>query len=140
MKRGEIDAWLWEKFTTKILVDSGEWDIIGEVPTPWPCFVFVASDRAIKERAQEIRDMVDATRGVTTEFKQNAGESTLKYVMEHHAVGCKEDATEWLDGTQWACSLEVTEATLAKTQQALVTIGQLVDAVPHENLFASSIC
>lgn len=139
MKAGEIDAWLWEKFTTKFLVDSGEWDIVGEVPTPWPCFCFVASDRAIAEREQEIRDMVEVTRGVCTEYKQNAGESTLKYVMEHHAVGTKQDATEWLDGTHWACALEVTQQTLEKTQEALVTIGQLHEAVPCENLFAPSL-
>lgn len=43
MAKGEIDVWLWEKFTTKHLVDSGaacfrsplnacskEWDIVGE--------------------------------------------------------------------------------------------------------------
>jgi len=139
MKRGEIDAWLWEKFTTKFLVDSGEWDIVGEVPTPWPCFVFVASDRAIAERAQEIQSMVEVTRGMCSEFKQNAGESTLKYVMEHHAVGCKEDAIEWLDGTEWACGLEVTRETFAKTQEALITIGQLREAVAHETLFAPSL-
>jgi len=139
MAKGEIDAWLWEKFTTKHLVDSGEWDIVGEVPTPWPCFLFVASEAAILERPREIREMVAATQGVCQEFKANEGGATLAYVSEHHAVS-KEDAREWLDGTEWACALEVEEATLDKTQEALVTIGQLETKAPFSALYDPSLC
>ena len=37
LRAGQADVFLWEKYTTKFLVDSGEWRRIGEVPTPWPC-------------------------------------------------------------------------------------------------------
>lgn len=139
MSSGEIDAWLWEKFTTKHLVDSNEWDIVGEVPTPWPCFLFAASERALAERGEEIRKVVETTRGVCEEFKANAGGATLEYVSKHHALS-KEDAAEWLGGTEWACALEVQEATLRKTQEALITIGQLKEAVPSEQIFHSPLC
>eukprot|EP00928_Gymnodinium_smaydae_P099084 TRINITY_DN9363_c0_g1_i2.p1 TRINITY_DN9363_c0_g1~~TRINITY_DN9363_c0_g1_i2.p1 ORF type:complete len:346 (-),score=81.57 TRINITY_DN9363_c0_g1_i2:230-1267(-) len=139
MAAGEIDAWLWEKFTTKHLVDSGEWDIIGEVPTPWPCFLFVASQKAIQERPEAIRDFVRSTRAVCDEFKANAGGSTISYVSEHHQLR-PEDAEEWLSGTEWACSLEVTRETLRSTQEALVVIGQLTETTPDGNLIDSSLC
>jgi len=139
MAKGEIDAWLWEKFTTKHLVDSGEWDIIGEVPTPWPCFLFVASEKAIAQRSKEIGDVVEATKAVCDEFKANAGGKTLAYVSKNHAVS-EADAKEWLDGTEWACALEVTEGTLQKTQEALVTMGQLKEAVAHGTLHDTSLC
>jgi len=135
MASGEIDAWLWEKFTTKHLVDSGEWDIVGEVPTPWPCFLFVASEAALAERGQEIRSMVECTKTVCDEFKANAGNATVEYVSKNHALG-PEDAAEWLGGTEWACALEVQRKTLEKTQEALVTIGQIPEAVPFEKLYA----
>ncbi|CAK0789213.1 unnamed protein product, partial [Prorocentrum cordatum] len=86
MGKGEIDAWLWEKFTTKFLVDSGEWDIVGEVPTPWPCFLIVASDRAIESHGREIRAIVEATSPVCKEFKANSGGTTFAYVAKHHAL------------------------------------------------------
>mmetsp|Transcript_142936 Transcript_142936/g.252348 ORF Transcript_142936/g.252348 Transcript_142936/m.252348 type:complete len:324 (-) Transcript_142936:24-995(-) len=139
MAAGEIDAWLWEKFTTKHLVDSGEWDIIGEVPTPWPCFLLVASEQAVAERAIEIQAVVKATKPVCDEFKQNADDSTLKYVSEHHQLNL-EDSAEWLSGTEWACSLEVSKDTLRLTQEALVTIGQLSAPVAHDQLFHPALC
>lgn len=139
MAKGEIDAWLWEKFTTKHLVDSGDWDIVGEVPTPWPCFVFVASARALREQPETIRKVIEATRPVCDEFKANAGGATARYVSENHAMS-EAEATEWLSGTHWACSTEVESTTLQQTQEALVTIGQLAEAVPVESLVDASVC
>lgn len=139
MAAGEIHAWLWERFTTKHLVDSGEWDIVGEVPTPWPCFLFVASDRALAEGSQAIRAVVEATKPVCEEFKANGGGSTVAYVAKNHAMS-EADAAEWLGGTQWACALEVQASTFKKTQEALVTIGQLPQAVSPQSLFSPSIC
>jgi len=139
MGKGEIDVWLWEKFTTKHLVDSGEWDIVGEIPTPWPCFSFCASDRALAEKGDEIRAVVDTTRKITEEFKANKDGATLRYVSENHKLNLA-DSEEWLSGTQWACSLQVDEATLFKTQEALIQIGQLDKKVGSESLIGGALC
>merc|ERR1740121_1401472 len=139
MASGEIDAWLWEKFTTKHLVDSGEWDIVGEVPTPWPCFLFVASEAALGTRRREIQAFIEATKPVCDEFKANAGGSTLAYVAKHHAMS-EADAAELLDGTEWACAAEITRGTLEKAQEALVTIGQLPAAVGISTLHDAELC
>lgn len=135
MGKGEIDAWLWEKFTTKHLVDNGEWDIIGEVPTPWPCFLFVASETALASKGEQIQKMVEVTKTLCDEFKANDGDKTVQYVSENHALSIA-DAREWLEGTQWACALEVTKETFAKTQKALITIGQLDEVVSDSQLHA----
>merc|ERR1719201_2240272 len=113
MGTGEIDVWLWEKFTTKHLVESGEWDIVGEIPTPWPCFSFAVSDKALAEKGEEIRRVIQATRKVTEEFKNNREGSTTAYVSENHKLDIA-DATEWLSGTEWACDMQVDESTLKK--------------------------
>ena len=42
---------LWEKYTTKFLVEAGEFNRIGEWPTPWPCFVIAASDQMLRDPA-----------------------------------------------------------------------------------------
>jgi len=139
MASGEIDAWLWEKFTTKHLVDSGEWDIVGEVPTPWPCFLFVASDAALATKRKEIQAMIEATKPVCDEFKANAGSSTLAYVAKHHAMS-EADAAEWLGGTEWACATEIASTTLEKTQEALVTIGQMEAPVLISSLHDAELC
>ncbi|CAE8690349.1 unnamed protein product [Polarella glacialis] len=50
------------------------------------------------------------------------------------------DASEWLSGTQWACALEVQKQTLQKTQEALVTIGQLKEAVSVDKVYHAELC
>mmetsp|Transcript_17196 Transcript_17196/g.36990 ORF Transcript_17196/g.36990 Transcript_17196/m.36990 type:complete len:300 (+) Transcript_17196:133-1032(+) len=136
MLKGDIDAWLWEKFTTKHLVDCGDFDIIGEVPTPWPCFLFLASEKAIAERPEELKRFIELTKPVCDEFKADEGGSTCKYVSKNHAM-TEAEAAEWLEGTQWACAPEVASSTLKSTQEALVTIGQLDQVVPISQLVGS---
>jgi len=103
---GTLDVWFWEKFTTKHLVDSGEWDILGEVPTPWSCFVFVASENAIAEKGEAIRSLVETTKGVYDKFKANTGGKTAAYASKNHAFS-NTDAEEGFAGTQWACDYNV---------------------------------
>jgi len=134
MAAGEIDVWVWERFTTKQMVDSGEWSLVQELPTPWHPFLFVASNQAIERSAEAIHKVVDITRAVCNEFKSNEAGSTNKYLANHHHLD-PEDAVNWLDSTEWMCELNVTNETLKQTQDALVVIGQLTEPVPHDEIF-----
>ena len=49
---GKADYFMWEKFTTKPLVDNGTFRRIGECPSPWPCFVIAARNQFIKEEPE----------------------------------------------------------------------------------------
>ena len=40
VQEGRFDAFMWEVFTTKPWFDKKELSYLGEVPTPWPAFVF----------------------------------------------------------------------------------------------------
>lgn len=139
MKDGAIDAWVWEYFTTKHLVDSGEWDRVGEILSPWHPFLFIASERALATLSPQIQTMVNVTAPLCAEFKANEGDSTYSYCKEHHGLDRK-DATEWLSKTEWACRLEVERNTLLKTQEALVAIGQLDKPAKYEDMIDGSIC
>lgn len=139
MSKGEIDCWIWEKFTTKHLVDSGEWDILEELPTPWHPFLFVASEKSLAEKSDQIRAMVETTKAVCDTFKANAGNSTLKYLAQNHGLS-PEDAVNWLDSTQWDCQLQVETNTLDKIQEALIIIGQSERAVPAEDILDGNLC
>src|SRR5690606_21327067 len=46
---GRADYFMWERFTTKPLVDQGVFRRITDCPTPWPCFVIAATDKFITE-------------------------------------------------------------------------------------------
>ena len=55
LREGTADAFMWEKFTTKPLVDSGEWRRIGECVTEWPCFSLAATPQALATIPTELR-------------------------------------------------------------------------------------
>jgi len=55
LAKGEADAFMWEKFTTKPHVDSGEWRRTGECVTPWPCFVMSATNEFMRANSKASR-------------------------------------------------------------------------------------
>ena len=58
LREERADVFMWEKFTTKFLVDAGEWRRIGEVPTPWPCFSIAATDDALSRSGPELLQLL----------------------------------------------------------------------------------
>jgi len=136
MKAGVIDAWLWEKFTTNFLVEEGEWKRVGEVPTPWPCFVFVAKQSTCAERGAELRRLLSLTRPVCQEYKANPDGRTVRYVSENHRLPLNL-AEEWLGTVQWACSPEVSSEALDKASSLLLQTKQVSKTVPASELVAT---
>ncbi|MCB0477137.1 MAG: ABC transporter substrate-binding protein [Crocinitomicaceae bacterium] len=82
LQKGETHYFLWEKFTTKPRVDSGELKMIDECPTPWPCFVIVVKNevynkykveidlmiKRVKEKAEKVYQDDDLISNVSKEF------------------------------------------------------------------------
>lgn len=128
---------MWEKFTTKHLVDTGEWKRIGEVLTPWTCFSLVATERAIGSDATmaSIRHIVDITNAVATEFKHNKDGATTQYVADHHRMSTQ-DAAEWLDTCDWDCSLTVDASTLDTVVTELRALNLMDRHVTYADLIA----
>merc|ERR1711965_936584 len=58
LKNQEADLFMWEKFTTKPLVDSGEWSRVAEVPTPWPCFAVVCTPEIARLRRDDVSEVL----------------------------------------------------------------------------------
>ncbi|KAJ3074525.1 hypothetical protein HDU98_011027 [Podochytrium sp. JEL0797] len=59
---GTTDAFLWERFTTKKYVDSGELSVLGSVTPEWPSFLFAVRDAVVEtqEGRDRVRDFLDA--------------------------------------------------------------------------------
>ena len=58
LAEGQAAAFMWEKFTTKPLVDSGEWRRVGECVTPWPCFVVAATNTALEKFGPDLLEVL----------------------------------------------------------------------------------
>ena len=99
LSEGMADYFLWERFTTKPIVDEGIFRRLGDCPTPWPCFVIAARTEIIKENAGLIRHVLDTINLYTSEFKKIPSiDRTLANRYEQQL----EDIREWLDLTSWS--------------------------------------
>jgi sulfonate transport system substrate-binding protein len=89
---------LWEKFMTKPLVDSGEFRRLGERLTPWPCFVFAASEAFIQEQGAVLARFFEIVNASARSFMQNPEAPTL--VAERYSLKI-EDTKTWYESTRW---------------------------------------
>ncbi|WP_291781032.1 ABC transporter substrate-binding protein [Cecembia sp.] len=110
---------LWEKFTTKPLVDAGLFKRIDEIPTPWPCFVIVASKKAMEKYAKvlpELRDKVYQKAGIIKRTEGILEEMATFYAQK------PEDLKSWLKDTFWAEDSSMGEEELANVFHNLVDL------------------
>ena len=114
------EMFLWEKYTTKPWVNSGEFKRIGEVPSPWPCFVMVASEKAIIEFGDlvfELRDLVFQT----SKQLQNDSETPTEI---HQAYDLDlEDVKAWLSQTIWETGATVSQTELDGAMEKMRDLG-----------------
>eukprot|EP00916_Digyalum_oweni_P020373 GHVL01033927.1.p2 GENE.GHVL01033927.1~~GHVL01033927.1.p2 ORF type:complete len:258 (-),score=48.93 GHVL01033927.1:182-955(-) len=103
-KRSSIDAFMWEKYTSKHKVDSGEWNIVGEETTPWSCFVVAAREEFLKDstNVENSQKLLEITQSVCKRIMTDK-EEWVKYFADNYKNSI-DDARQWLNGVEWACS------------------------------------
>ena len=99
LSEGHADYFLWERFTTKPIVDEGIFRRLGDCPTPWPCFVIAARTEIIEEDASLIRHVLDTINLYTSEFKKIP---SIDRTLANRYGQQLEDIREWLDLTSWS--------------------------------------
>ena len=122
MNSDSPDLFLWEKYTTKPWVDSGEMKRIGEVPSPWPCFVIVATDKASSafgEKLFQLRDLIYKESEKLKNSKTTAQEIAEIYDLKF------EDVEQWLKQTTWAISNEISISQLKDAMAEMIELGIL---------------
>jgi ABC-type nitrate/sulfonate/bicarbonate transport system substrate-binding protein len=123
---------LWEKFTTKPWVDSHELKRIGEVPSPWPCFSIIASDKALKEFDTWIFKLRDLVYQESQYLKANPSQ-TISEISEKYSLK-KEDVTLWFSQTDWAVTKEVNSDELIKAMKKMLDLG-IIAETPNASEF-----
>lgn len=118
------DGFLWEKFTTKPVVDRGEWRRVGECWTPWPAFVFAAPPEILQASGLQVKALVDAIRAYCGRVMADPAGS-VAFIAERYGLRT-EDAAAWFADTRWACSTTVDRDMIQQTAAAL----ERVEAIP----------
>lgn len=132
MQAGAIDAFMWEKFTTKPLVDSGEWRRVGVCVTPWPCFVLVARQEVIDARQP---DLLKLMHYIQQRLEHTPREEKLLYISEHFNLQAA-DVADWYEQTTWSCSPVMASTELDKVQHYLKALGVIDCVRPPRSLCA----
>jgi len=127
----EPKMFLWEKYMTKPLVDEGLFHRVGEIPTPWPCFVMVASPDAVKNHP----DLLKRLRDLVYEQSSNLLEGgQLPQLLSQKYGILEEDINAWLSQTQWAQQALVPIESLTATMDTLKSLELIKETVPTEDL------
>lgn len=130
MENGKAEMFLWEKYTTKPWVDSGQMKRIGEVPSPWPCFAIIASEKALKEFGEvlfQLRDMV-----YEESSSLQSDPNTALMIAENYQLE-KTDVKAWLSQTHWATKAIVSFDTLNQSILKMIELGILKKKIKPED-------
>lgn len=130
LTHGTADYFLWEKFTTKPLVDNGTFRHIGNCPSPWPCFVIAVRDDFITSDKAHLKTILDIINSTTEHFKEIP--NIAKTIANHYKQQL-EDVQEWLSITEWSQEL-LDKETITKTQKELFALDIIPKIVDYKTL------
>ena len=120
LENKDADLFMWEKFTTKPLVDSGEWSRVAEVPTPWPCFAVVCTPEVARSRRDEVSEVL----GSVYEKASRISEKDVEAIAADYSLK-PDDVAEWLTGVKWGPGVRMPSRVVDDCTRALLEAGVL---------------
>ena len=129
LAEGTAQLFMWEKYMTKPFVDNGEFRMIGECNTPWPCFVVAANNNFIAAHAGTLKLILDIVNESCLLLKKNAQAPEL--IVQRYDIK-PDDAAKWFKELEYAYQSEMEEADLRLLLWRLRKFG-IIDAIPALN-------
>jgi len=126
----KADYFMWEKFTTKPIVDKGIFRRLGECPSPWPCFVIAAREEFIQHHPETLKTILNIINTTTAEFKSIP---SIDVTIANRYEQKLEDVKEWLAATEWSQEL-IDEKTINKVQDQLFELNIISKKIPYKDL------
>ncbi|MDY2586563.1 substrate-binding domain-containing protein [Winogradskyella aquimaris] len=127
---GSADYFMWEKFTTKPLVDNGTFRRIGECPTPWPCFVIAVRDEFIAHHIEDLKTILNIINTTTAEFKSIP---SIDRTIANRYDQDINDVSEWLSITEWSQEL-IDEETINMVQEQLFDLDIISKKIDYNEI------
>ena len=120
----EADAFLWEKFTTHPFVEQGKCKCIGEIVTPWPCFVVAVRNEILENHAEIVKEMCQVVAHRAKQLKEDEQASnTLSW--RYHLD--KEQVDSWLNETEWNYTMQLDTSTFTGVISILRNLDLITD-------------
>ena len=119
LSNDEAQGFLWEKYTTQPFVDQGKCKRIGEVLTPWPCFVIAVRNEVLHQEAELLNAILTIIQTRARELKNSSDAAEViawRYALKQNEV------QQWLNKTEWSYSSDVATVDFEKV---ISTLGEL---------------
>lgn len=130
LKEDRAQYFMWERFTTKPLVDKGVFRRVGNCPTPWPCFVIAVREEVLENDLNVVREMLKVINTKTISFKEVPG---IEMLLAKRYDQKLEDIKEWLEITSWSES-QLTSEEVEKIQDNLLKLNLIPKKLPISKL------
>lgn len=130
LTEGKADYFMWEKFTTKPLVDNGTFRRVANCPSPWPCFVIAVNEDFLKTNKDAVKTILSIVNGTTAEFKEIP---SIDRMIANRYEQELEDVQEWLGLTEWSQE-NISRATVKKVQDELFALNIIPEKWAYEDL------
>jgi hypothetical protein len=119
LSNDEAQGFLWEKYTTQPFVDQGKCKRIGEVLTPWPCFVIAVRNEVLNQEAELLNAILAIIQTRAQDLKNSSDAAEViawRYALKQNEV------QQWLNKTEWSYCSDVATADFEKV---ISTLGEL---------------
>ncbi|WCO03248.1 substrate-binding domain-containing protein [Psychroserpens ponticola] len=130
LTNGVADYFMWEKFTTKPIVDEGVFRRIANCPTPWPCFVIAVNNEFFENNKEDVKTILNIINNTTSEFKSIP---SIDVTIANRYDQRLEDVQEWLSLTEWSQDV-IDEATIMTVQEKLLELDIIPKSIDYSDL------
>lgn len=124
LNNDEAQGFLWEKYTTQPFVDQGKCKRIGEVLTPWPCFVIAVRNEVLQHEAALLQAILPIVQKRAQELKNS--EDAAEVLAWRYALK-KDEVTAWLSKTEWSDQLDVDQNDIQNVVETLHELNLVTD-------------
>ncbi|MEY4791230.1 MAG: hypothetical protein RIT34_37 [Bacteroidota bacterium] len=124
LNNDEAQGFLWEKYTTQPFVDQGKCKRIGEVLTPWPCFVIAVRTEILQHEAALLQAILPIIQKRAQELKNS--EDAAEVLAWRYALK-KDEVTSWLSKTEWSDQLDVDQKDIQHVVETLHELNLVTD-------------
>ena len=116
LSNDEAQGFLWERYTTQPFVDQGKCKRIGEVLTPWPCFVIAVRSEILAQESDLVHAILPIIQQRAQELKNSPDAAEVlawRYALK------KDEVTSWLYKTEWSDQLGIEKPAIEKVVETL---------------------
>jgi ABC-type nitrate/sulfonate/bicarbonate transport system substrate-binding protein len=124
LNNDEAQGFLWEKYTTQPFVDQGKCKRIGEVLTPWPCFVIAVRNEVLQHEAALLQAILPIVQKRAQELKNS--DDAAEVLAWRYALK-KDEVTAGLSKTEWSDQLDVDQNDIQNVVETLHELNLVTD-------------